>query len=67
MIQPAHAIVAAIGSIATTINEADNMFIEQTISPTAAANIKKPKFRGVHGDHNYYHTPKRQSVVQQYN
>lgn len=59
MIQPAHAIVAAIGSIATTINEADNMFIEQTISPTAAANIKKPKFRVVHGDHNYYHTPKR--------
>ena len=59
MIQPAHAIVAAIGSIATTINEADNMFIEHTISPTAA-NIKKPKFRGVvHGDHNYYHTPKR--------
>jgi hypothetical protein len=28
MIQPAHAIVAAIGSIATTINEADNMFVE---------------------------------------
>ncbi len=48
MIQPAHAIVAAIGSIATTINEADNMFVDQAISPTAA-NIKKPKFR-VHGD-----------------
>ncbi len=58
MIQPAHAIVAAIGSIATTINEADNMFIDQTISPTSA-NIKKPKYRGVQGDHNYYHTPKR--------
>jgi hypothetical protein len=40
MIQPAHAIVAAMGSIATTINEADNMFIEQTISPTA---IKRGK------------------------
>jgi hypothetical protein len=63
MIQPAHAIVAAIGSIATTINEADNMFVDQAISPTAA-NIKKPKFRVLHGD---YHTPKRQSVINQYN
>jgi hypothetical protein len=67
MIQPAHAIVAAIGSIATTINEADNMFVDQMISPTAA-NIKKPQFKGgVRGDNNYYHTPKRQSVIQQYN
>ena len=35
MIQPAHAIVAAIGSIATTINETENMFMQPSLSPVA--------------------------------